>query len=68
MIDRTQLAKDAFYGNNEGLMFYLYELDSYEIDGCLIHSNGMALDRTITLVNLLTDEQIEQLQAVGVIE
>lgn len=67
MVDRTQLARDAFNGLNEDLMTYLQELDSYMVGGVEYTSNGMTLDRAIVLVNALTDEQIEQLQAVGIL-
>lgn len=65
---RNELAKQAFYGGNEALYMELCERDGYTDQGDGIEEhNGMTLARAIELMNAMSDQDIEELMALGTI-
>jgi hypothetical protein len=65
---RNELARQAFWGVNEALYMELCERDGYIVndDGIEEH-NGMTLARAIELMNAMSDQDIEELMALGTI-
>lgn len=66
-MNRSQIAVDVFNGNNEALYSRICEVNSYEQDGIIYAANGLTKLQVVEFVEALTDEEIEELEAVGLL-
>lgn len=67
IINRTQLATDTFNGLNEALYGHIAEVNGYEMDGITYVANGLSKAQIIDFCEKMSDEDIEELEAVGLI-
>ena len=66
-MNRNEIARAAFWGNNEALMNYMCSVDSYTWNGVEYPANGITLARAIEIMENLSSDEIDALIAVGII-
>lgn len=64
---KNQIARDAFYGNNEALMNVVMNKNGYEMDGNFYPANSISLAECIATVEAMSEDEIAKLEALGII-
>jgi hypothetical protein len=67
MTTKNEIARNAFYGNNEALMTVINEKHGYEMDGEMFPANGLSLNEVIETVEAMSENEIAELEALGII-
>jgi hypothetical protein len=57
MMDRRQMATEAFWGKNDALYSHLEQMASYEKGGVTWAANGLSLEDCVRLAEAMTEEE-----------
>ena len=60
-MNKNQIARDAFYGNNEALMSVVSIKNGYTMNGEFFPANGLSLSEVIETVESMSDEEIKSI-------
>lgn len=59
MNTKNEIARNAFYGNNEALMSEINIKHGYTMNGEFFPANGLSLSEVIETVESMSDEELE---------
>ena len=59
MTTKNEIARNAFYGNNEALMSEINIKHGYKMNGEFFPANGLSLSEVIETVEGMSDEELE---------
>lgn len=59
MTTKNEIARNAFYGNNEVLMSAVSIKNGYTMNGEFFPANGLSLSEVIETVEGMSDEELE---------